>query len=133
MSCSLIQFTPPGWLPDDLYPDPGEAGSVESAGQTGFLEDETTNSDLTGQDAGSTAGSGALKPVGFVNYGEFDATVRAYSFIPLGSTEPAPAPGADTVSSANDGIGTWPNSSRFLSVPMGTYSWCIEWEEGDLD
>ena len=77
---------------------------------------------------------GPLKPVGFVNYGEYDATVRAYSFYPLGSTEPAPPSNASTVSVANDGIGDWPNSSRYISVPMGNYSWCIDWETGeDLD
>lgn len=75
---------------------------------------------------------GPLKPVGFVNYGEYDATVRAYTYYPLGNAEPAPAPGASTVSTSNSGSG-WPNSSRFISVPMGAYSWCIDWTPGDVD
>jgi len=29
--------------------------------------------------------------------------------------------------------GNWPNSSRFISVPLGTYTWCIDWEEEDQD
>ena len=154
-SCNLYSLSPPGWLPDKIIhgpgeessgssnsgddqstgkvPYPGEAGDFDTAAQKAFLEDETPDSGLAGQDAGSTAGSGELKPVGFVNYGEFDATVRAFSFIPLESTEPAPVPGADTVSTANDGVGTWPNTSRFISVPMGTYTWCIDWEEEDKD
>ncbi len=97
----------------------------------GSAGDETTSTGQTGQDTNSDYGE--LKPVGFVNYGEFDATVRAYSYLPLGKTDPVPAPAASTVSSANTGSGTWPNTSRYISVPMGTYSWCIDWEEGDLD
>jgi hypothetical protein len=97
-----------------------------------YPDDEDPNLVQTG---GETTGSGAgdLKPVGFVNYGEFDATVRAYTYYPLGSAEPVSPSNASTVSVANDGVGDWPNTSRFLSVPMGTYSWCIDWEEGDLD
>lgn len=154
-SCNLLKLSPPGWLPDSLIPDPGDAGSVSStsgddqsspnipdpgepgSAQTGasqgFLEDESTKSGLAGQDAGSTAGSGELKPVGFVNYGEFDAVVMPYTYIPLGSTEAATPSNASTSSAANDGVGDWPNSSRFILVPMGAYSWCIEWEEGDVD
>jgi hypothetical protein len=30
-------------------------------------------------------------------------------------------------------VGDWPNTSRFLLLPEGTYTWCIDWEEGDLD
>jgi hypothetical protein len=134
------------WLPSDNKPyfgpkvddssavvSPGEGGSSSPGGGSGYLDDESTQGVVTVQDSGITSGSGELKPVGFVNYGEFDATVRAYTFIPLGATEPAVPPVASTVSSANDGVGTWPNTSRFISVPMGAYSWCIDWEEGDID
>jgi hypothetical protein len=76
---------------------------------------------------------GDLKPVSFVNYGEFDAVVMPYTFTPLGASSQAPAVHTSTVSTANDGVGDWPNTSRYLSVPQGTYSWCIDWEEGDLD
>jgi hypothetical protein len=76
---------------------------------------------------------GSLKPVGFVNYGTFDATVRPWTWVPLGSDTPDVPSSASTVSSANDGIGDWPNTSRFLSVPMGTYTWCVDWEEEDKD
>jgi hypothetical protein len=97
-----------------------------------YPEDEDPNLVQTGGET-TGSGSGDLKPVGFVNYGEFDATVQAYNYYPLGSSEPAPPSAASTVSSADDGGGDWPNSSRFISVPLGTYSWCIDWEEGDLD
>jgi len=105
----------------------------EANGVHGSAGDETTSAEGGGQDGSSEADYGPLKPVGFVNYGEFDAVVMPYSFIPLGKTEQAPPSGASTVSSANSGSGTWPNTSRFISVPMGAYSWCIDWEEGDLD
>jgi len=75
-----------------------------------------------------------LKPVGFVNNGIFDATVRAASYIPLGSETPQSPPTASTVStSMYSPGGSWPNSSRFISVPLGTYTWCIDWEEDDQD
>ena len=102
-------------------------------GVHGSTGDETASGGATGQDGSRGADYGPLIPVGFVNYGEFDATVRAHTFLPLGRTEPATPPGASTVSSANDGGGDWPNSSRFISVPMGAYSWCVDWEEGDID
>jgi len=106
-------------------------GSVDNGGLGSVGDDTSTGT--SGGDSSPRGSSGDLKPVGFVNYGEIDATVRAYSYIPLGETNPVPAPAASTVSSANTGSGTWPNTSRFISVPMGTYSWCIDWEEGDLD
>lgn len=119
----------------------GDEGSVsedeeddsEASRVYGSAGDETTSAGQTGQDSSSGADYGPLKPVGFVNYGEFDATVRAHTFMPLGKTEPATPSGASTVSTAKDGTGTWPNTSRFISVPMGAYSWCIDWAEGDID
>jgi len=118
---------------ESIIPDPGEAGSAESAASQGYAGDESASPGQTDQDGSSGVGDGVLKPVGFVNYGEFDAVVMPYSFIPLGKTEQAPPSGASTVSSANDGVGDWPNTSRFISVPMGAYSWCIDWEDGDID
>ncbi len=103
----------------------------EGIGVYGSAGDETTPGGLTEQDP--IADFEELKPVGFVNYGEFDATVRADTFIPLGETALETPSGASTVSVANDGVGDWPNSSRYLSVPMGAYSWCIDWTPGDLD
>jgi hypothetical protein len=100
----------PGTSSEDVYPGDEPAEGVSAGG-----------------------GEGDLKPVGFVNYGEFNATVRAWTYLPLGATESQPPSDASTTSTANSGSGTWPNTSRFVSLPMGTYSWCIDWEEGDLD
>ena len=104
-----------------------------ASGVYGSSEGDSTSGESSGQVGSTGVDYGPLKPVGFVNYGEFDATVRADTYIPLGKTEPAPPSNASTVSVANDGGGDWPNTSRFLSVPMGTYSWCIDWDEGDID
>jgi hypothetical protein len=115
-------------------PSAGEAGSSNMGGSQGYLEDEVpaAGSGLEGYTI-SSPGNTTLKPVGFVNYGSINATVRAWTYVPLGEAEPRPAPVASTVSDAQTTGGDWPNSSRFLSVPMGTYTWCIEWEEGDQD
>jgi len=132
---TFLEVWVPGIYGDIIGPgsqDKDNEGVYESTEGEAYLGDDSADSQA-GQDATTSSGYGELKPVGFVNYGEFDATVRAHTFIPLGETNPVPPPGASTVSSANSGSGTWPNTSRFISVPMGTYSWCIDWEEGDLD
>ncbi|MEN8173517.1 MAG: hypothetical protein ABFS03_11645 [Chloroflexota bacterium] len=90
---------------------------------------DSTNSNQPG----SLSGDGSLKPVGFINYGTIDALVHPWTWAPLGTEARETPKSASAVSSANDGIGDWPNTSRYLSLPMGTYTWCIDWEEGDLD
>ena len=61
-----------------------------------------------------------LKPVGFINYGTINATVRPWTYVPLSATQPkTPPPSASTVSTAQGTGGDWPNSSRFISVPLG--------------
>ena len=117
------------WVEEERAPE--NFDDREGSGVYGSAGDGTTSGGLTGQDP--ISGFGELKPVGFVNYGEFDATVRAYTYYPLGKTGLATPSGASTVSVVNDGVGDWPNTSRFISVPMGAYSWCIDWEEGDVD
>ena len=104
--------------------------------QFGGVEDEPAPLSPAIPDSGMFEGSNdlPLKPVGFVNYGTVNATVRPWTYVPLGASQPqTPAPAVSTVSSAQDMGGDWPNSSRFISVPLGTYTWCIEWEEADQD
>ena len=120
-------------------PDPGESGSVESAQSEGYLEDDTMLVSPVEPSVPNTGPETSVddlrnKPVGFVNYGIFDATVRAATYTPLGALEPqiSPPP-ASTVSTAKPPSGTWPNTSRFITVPLGSYTWCIDWEEGDVD
>ncbi len=117
-----------------LVPDnPGEPGDSVGSGIVASAGDDPAQGGTSGEDAGGTGSEGPLKPVGFVNYGDFDATVRPYVYYPLGNTEPVMSSNASTVSAANDGVGDWPNTSRFLSLPMGAYSWCIDWTPGDVD
>lgn len=104
--------------------------------QFGSLEDEPAPISPAIPGPGMSEGSNdlPLKPVGFVNYGTINATVHPWTYVPLGGSQPqTPAPTASTVSSAQGMGGDWPNSSRFISVPLGTYTWCIEWEEEDQD
>jgi len=76
---------------------------------------------------------GPTRPVGFVNHGSYNAVVMPFTFVPLGNGTPAPPPVVSTISSVPTSPGLWPNPSRFLSLPFGTYTWCFEWDEGDLD
>ncbi len=102
--------------------------------EQGYLEDEPASSAPAApgeRDNTSTQAAGHLKPVGFVNHGSYSATVRAWTYIQLGETEQQTPSAASTVSSANTGSGTWPNTSRYLTLPMGTYTWCIDWDTGE--
>ena len=102
----------------------------------GIISDEIESISPSSPDANTSQIETDLpkKPVGFVNYGIFDATVRAATYTPLGALEPqiSPPP-ASTVSTAKPPSGIWPNTSRFITVPLGSYTWCIDWEEGDVD
>jgi hypothetical protein len=77
--------------------------------------------------------SGHYKPVGFVNNGTVAALVMAWTYVPLDSSTPAIPSDASTISFPPNVPGLWPNSSRFLSLPLGTYTWCYSWELGDLN
>jgi hypothetical protein len=114
-----------------IVPDPGDPMAANNDQVN--IPDNSNQTQLNPGQSEIPNADGTLKPVGFVNYGTFDATVRPWTWIPLGSDAPDLPSSASTVSSANDGIGDWPNTSRFLSVPMGTYTWCVDWEEEDKD
>lgn len=68
------------------------------------------------------------KPVGFINMGTIAYTVQAETYIPLGQTSPATPSDASTVAMALDR-----NSSSYLGLPMGTYTWCYWWDVGDIN
>jgi hypothetical protein len=89
--------------------------------------------DSQGSGEGSSGIGGPTRPVGFVNHGRFDAVVMPWTFLPQGSDRPEIPPDVSTVSTAPGSPGLWPNSSRFLSLPFGTYTWCFAWDEGDLN
>jgi len=71
------------------------------------------------------------RPIGFVNHGPYDAGVRPWTYVPLRTDTPAPQPRVSTTSFAPGAPGLWPNPSRFLGLPMGTYTFCIDWTDGE--
>jgi hypothetical protein len=74
----------------------------------------------------------ALRPVSFVNDGPYDAVVMPWTYLPLDPFSGVLPPRLATASFAPGGPGLWPNPSRFLGLPLGTYTFCIEWDE-DVD
>jgi hypothetical protein len=68
-----------------------------------------------------------------VNHGSIDAVVMPCTWIPEGTETASPAPSASTISTNSGAPGLWPNPSRFLSLPLGTYTWCIQFDQGDQD
>ncbi len=73
------------------------------------------------------------RPVSFVNDGPYNATVMPWTYEPFDPASVLP-PGLSTVSFAPGNPGVWPNPSRFLTLPLGLYTFCIEWDEDqDLD
>jgi hypothetical protein len=68
------------------------------------------------------------KPVRFTNHGSVGVTVVVESYIPNPQVQPAPRSDASTV------VTPITNSSAYLSLPQGTYTFCYYWElEGDED
>lgn len=73
------------------------------------------------------------RSVGFDNYGPYYATVMAWSWIPANSRTPAPPPGgsctANPPTSPGGGVGFSP--SHHLSLPLGSYTFCVQWTDGE--
>jgi predicted small lipoprotein YifL len=69
-----------------------------------------------------------MKPVGFFNSGTIAFTVQAQTYIPPGETNPTTPSDASTVAFPGGG-----NSSSYLSLPLGTYTWCYWWDVGDIN
>jgi hypothetical protein len=116
--------------------DPGDSGSGGDSTNLGsVLEggDPSVPGGISEDDASSDYGDLDKRPIGFINHGTINATVRAWTWIPLGKELPDTPSRASTVSTAASSPGLWPNPSRFISLPLGTYTFCIEWDEGDID
>lgn len=84
---------------------------------------------LAAQKANVVGYQGVYRPVGFVNHGSIDAMVMPCTWIPEGAESGSPAPSASTLSTHPGAPGLWPNPSRFLSLPLGTYTWCIQFDQ----
>lgn len=68
-----------------------------------------------------------LRPVRFINIGTVAATVMPWTYIPPYSSAPGTPANTSTVASPGG------NSSAYLSLPLGTYTWCYWWELGDTN
>jgi hypothetical protein len=118
---------------------PQEAGGVsvssdgEQASQNQESQPESQAPALQAQKASSEGYEGVYRPVGFVNHGSIDAMVMPCTWVPEGADTPSPAPSVSTISTNPSAPGLWPNPSRFLSLPLGTYTWCIQFDQGDQD
>jgi len=130
-----VQDSEEGEQPEtDCIPGQGETCGVE-----GYYDEDAGVPTPGGGEPSITAtstlvmNSPLMKPVGFVNRGSVPATVMAWTYVPLGSNEQAPPSTATTVTFPPTAPGLWPNSSRFLLLPLGTYTWCYWWEEGDIN
>ena len=113
-----------------LSGDDAPSDISESQGQA---QEEGGGEPLTALKALLPEYEGVFKPVGFVNRGTLDATVMPCTWTPLGSDAQVSPPSVSTVATNPAAPGLWPNPSRFLSLPLGTYTWCIQYEDGDLD
>jgi hypothetical protein len=70
------------------------------------------------------------RPVRLVNSGPYDAIVRPWTWELRYPTRIDPG-GASCVA-WRSGVGSVPRGC-LLSLPFGTYTWCIDWNEGDQD
>ncbi len=71
------------------------------------------------------------KPVVFVNNGTQTVTAMVDTYIP--ETAGVPVPTNSTVVAALGSPGLHTNPSASLSLPLGTYTFCYQWEDQDLD
>ncbi len=116
-----------------VVPDAGEPGDPGGSGVVMDIQEDSMNPVAPGEGASNIVSNLPLKPVGFINVGTINATVQPWSYIPLDSQGFQNPPDTSTVSSASGGGGNSPNTSSYLSLPLGTYTWCIDWEEEDKD
>jgi hypothetical protein len=128
ITCSGPEPTPPS-------NDGGESlpSEAEDTSQDQQPEPDSQEPALKAQKSSSEDYEGAYRPVGFVNHGTIDAMVMPCTWIPEDSEQPLPAPSASTISTNPSAPGLWPNSSRFLSLPLGTYTWCVQFNQDDQD
>ncbi len=116
-TCGLEKLSPTiKWIIGEE--EPGGMGSPGDATSEAILPS-------TAESPGNI--SGPLKPVRFVNNGTVAATVMAWTYVPLGTESPTTPSDASTVTTPQG------NTSSYLSLPLGTYTWCYHWELGDIN
>jgi len=136
LSCAIIGYTnnsKENNIENQAGSEPPIPGDPGASGVYMDIEEDPANPGSPGQGLSSASSNLPLKPVGFINVGIFNATVQPWSYIPLGAQEFQTPVYASTVASAKGGGGDSPNTSSYLKLPMGTYTWCVDWEEEDKD
>ena len=78
----------------------------------------------TNSGPGNTGGITEKRPVAFQNDGYYDATIRPATYAPANGENSA-VPVASTV------VSTYSNSSAYLELPLGTYTFCYDWDTGE--
>jgi hypothetical protein len=116
----------------DEEPCPGNWVPCTSLGKVGHEPAPVASIPTRETSPGGTSNL-PYRPVGFVNHGTIAARVMAWTYIPQGSATEAPPSDTSTISFPPNVPGLWPNPSRFLSLPLGKYTWCYEWRIGDIN
>jgi hypothetical protein len=102
-------------------------GNVEPGGSSASAEEPTPAAQAEAATP-SDPGSGLpLKPVKFSNSGTLAYTVSVWTYQPLEPNASAAPSDASTIASPGG------NPSSYLSLPLGSYTWCYHWEQGDLN
>lgn len=97
-------------------------------GEQASANDDQPTPELAAATESASPGSLPLKPVRFRNLGTVAYTVSAWSYAPLDPVYPATLSTASTVATPGGS-----NPSSYLSLPLGTYTWCYWWELGDTN
>jgi hypothetical protein len=96
----------------------------------GFLEGDTLHTRILHFSIFQPAyGYFQRRPIAFTNNGPYHAVVRTWTFIPAGSDTPAPPPNISVASFGPTAPGLWPNPSRYMSLLLGTYTFCVDYQD----
>lgn len=123
LACFAI---PKDWRDNPLFTDMPDLppGNEIPAGSLASANEPTPDGYFLANPTYVLAG-GPLKPVRFNNLGTVAYTVSPWSYAPPGGIAGPAGPNPSTVAFPGG------NTSNYLSLPYGTYTWCYWWEIGD--
>lgn len=133
--CSIpgIGFFPPEDFDDPIptedpiqVPEADNPGNDVPAGDMASPNDPTPAGNYPANPTYVLAG-GPLKPVRFNNLGTVAYTVSPWTYAPPGGDFGPAGPNPSTVAFPGG------NTSNYLSLPFGAYTWCYWWEIGDTN
>ena len=116
---------PPGFEMEQPDQEELPPGSDATGGESASANEPVA----TPAESENSAGSSELplKPVRFSNSGTLAYTVSVWNYTPPDPSQPSTPSNASTVASPGG------NPSSYLSLPLGTYTWCYHWDLGDVD